>query len=63
MYHLTEYINNYTKTSGHLWQYYGDEPAVTDVGAIVNFHAPDKSASCKFKQKVTGVTGDDNRCY
>ena len=29
MYHLIEYINNYTKTSGHLWQYYGDEPAVT----------------------------------
>ena len=26
MYSLTEYRDNYTKTSGSLWQYYRDEP-------------------------------------
>ena len=25
MYNLTEYSNNYSKTSGSLWQYYRDE--------------------------------------
>ena len=26
MYDLIEYSNNYSKTSGNLWQYYKDEP-------------------------------------
>ena len=26
MYNLTEYSDNYSKTSGSLWQYYKDEP-------------------------------------
>ena len=26
MYNLTEYSNNYSKTSGSLWQYYKDDP-------------------------------------
>ena len=26
MYNLIEYSNNYSKTSGSLWQYYRDEP-------------------------------------
>ena len=26
MYNLLEYSNNYSKTSGNLWQYYRDEP-------------------------------------
>ena len=26
MYHLTEYSDNYSKTSGSLWQYCKDEP-------------------------------------
>ena len=26
MYNLIEYSDNYTKTSGSLWQYYRDEP-------------------------------------
>ena len=26
MYNLIEYSNNYSKTSGNLWQYYKDEP-------------------------------------
>ena len=44
MYNLIEYSDNYLKTSGHLWQYYRDEPFVND--------SPD-SASFKYKQKIT----------
>ena len=54
---LLEYSNNYSKTSGSLWKYYKDEPALTDAGTIDNF--PDNSASFKFKQKITGPTGND----
>ena len=39
MYNLIEYCNNYSKASVSLWQYYTDEPALTDAGAIVNFSA------------------------
>ena len=45
MYNLIEYSNNYSKTSGSLWQYYRDEPALTNAGAITNFSADDNSAS------------------
>ena len=46
---LIEYSNNYSKTSGSLWKYYRDEPALDDVGAFANFLV--NSASFKFKQK------------
>ena len=50
MYNLIEYSDNYSETSGSLWQYYRDEPALTNAGAI-DIHAFDNSASFKFKQK------------
>ena len=59
MYNLIEYSDNYSKTSGILWQYYRDEPALTNAGAITNFHAADKSVSFKFKQKRTVKTAAD----
>ena len=59
MYNLIEYSDDYLETLGSLWEYYRDEPALTDVGIIANFHAADNSASFKFKQKITGVTDDD----
>ena len=37
MYNLIEYSDNYSKTSGSLWQYCKDIPAVDDNNAIVNF--------------------------
>ena len=46
MYNLIEYSDNYSKTSGGLWQYYRDEP--TD-------NLPD-SESSKFKIKITAKT-------
>ena len=37
MYNLMEYSNNYTKTSGSLWQYYRDKNDSTDAGTIKIF--------------------------
>ena len=54
MYNLIEYSDNYSKTSGSLWQYYRDGPALSVAGAITDFSAADNSASFKFKQKITG---------
>ena len=34
MYNLIEYSDNYLKTSGSLWQYYRDNPNLTDAGAL-----------------------------
>ena len=46
MYNLIEYSDNYSKTSGGLWQYYKDEPN----GNLAN------SESFKSKVKITGNT-------
>ena len=59
MYNLIEYSNNYSRTSGSLWQFNRDEPALTDAGAVVNF--PGNTTLFKFKQKITGSTGDDGK--
>ena len=49
MYNLIEYSDNYSKTSGSLWQYYKDDP---------NNNLAD-SKSCKPKVKITGETPND----
>ena len=54
---VIEYGDNYSKTSGSLWQYYRDEPALNDAGAID--HTSGESASFKFIQKITGKTDAD----
>ena len=56
MYNVIENVAKYSKSSGSLWQYYREERAMTDVGAIADFSAADNSASFKFKQKITGAT-------
>ena len=58
IHNLIENSNNYSKTSGSLWQYYRQKPALTDASALDNF--PGISASLKFKQKITGSTGNDD---
>ena len=55
MYNLIEYSNNYSKTSGSLWQYYKDIHA----GKIVDFTTTNTTDSFKFKTKITGQTNDD----
>ena len=49
MYNLTEYSDNYSKTSGSLWQYYKNEP---------NNNIAD-SEPFKSKVKITGKTPAD----
>ena len=59
MYNLIEYSNAYSKTSGSLWEYYGDEPALDNNDNIIDFPADNKnSISFKFKQQITGQTGN-----
>ena len=49
IYNLIEYSDNYSKTSGSLWQYYKDDPNDN----IAN------SESFKSKIKITGKPHDD----
>ena len=54
MCNLIDHIDTYLKTSGSLWQYYRDEPALNDNGNIIDFPTDNNSASLKFKRKITG---------
>ena len=60
MYNLIEYSDNYSKTSGSLWQYCKEIPAVDNNGAIVNFDWANATDSFSFKTKITGQTAADN---
>ena len=59
MYNLIEYSDNYSKTSGSLWQYCKDIPAVNNNNAIINFTNNNLIDSFNFKVKMTGQTGDN----
>ena len=60
MYNLIEYSDNYSKTSGSLWQYCKEIPAVDDNGVIVNFDGANATESFNFKNKITGKTAANN---
>ena len=47
MYNLIEYSTNYSNTSRGLWQYYRDEPALTDIDTLAN--SPGNGALFKSK--------------
>ena len=59
MYGLIEYSDNYSKTSGSLWQYCKEMPAVNNNGDIVIFKGANAADSFNFKAKITGKTNDD----
>ena len=59
MYNLIEYSDNYSKTSGSLWQYCKDIPAVDNNNTIVNFTENNLTGSFNFKAKIIGQAGDD----
>ena len=59
MYNLIEYSDNYSKTSGSLWQYCKETPAVDDNRNIVAFNRANNTDSFNFKDKLTGQTNDD----
>ena len=58
IHNLIENSDNYSEILGSLCQYYRDEPALTDVSALDN--VPNNSALFKYKQKITGSTGNDS---
>ena len=57
MHNLIEYSDNYLKTSGSLWQYCKDIPAINNNGNIVEFNGDYAIDSFNFKAKITGQTG------
>ena len=59
MYNLIEYIDNYAKTTGSLWQYCKDIPARNNNNGITEFTGGNTTDSFSFKAKITGQTGDD----
>ena len=59
MYNVIEYSNNYSNTSGSLWQHCKNIPAANHNGEIVNFAVNNLTDSFNFKVKITGQTGDD----
>ena len=58
MYNLVEYIDNYSDSSGSLWQFKRDE-IEGDVDLTVNAqHIPDNSSSCMYKSSfITNRNG------
>ena len=61
MYNLIEYRDNYSKTSGSLWQYCKDIPAVNGNGDVVDFNGANVTDSFNFKTKITGQTDNNGR--
>ena len=59
MYNLLEYSNNYSKTSGSLWQYCKDIPAVNNNGDVDDFNGADATDSFNSEAKITGRTNND----
>ena len=59
MYNLIEYSDNYTKTTGSLWQYCKDILARNNTNsAIIIFAENNLTDSFNFKVKFTGKTGN-----
>ena len=57
---LIEYSNNYSKTTGRLWEYYRDGPFSDANGNIADFPADiNNSASLKVKTKIVSRAGND----
>ena len=59
MYNSIEYSDNYSRTSGSLWQYCKDIPAVNNNGNIVIFNEANAIDSFNSKAKIIGQTDND----
>ena len=60
MYNLIEYSENYSKTSGSLWQYCKEIPPVNNDGDITDFDGANATDSFNFETKITGQTAANN---
>ena len=59
MCNIIEYSDNYSKTSGRLWQYCKVLPAINNNGVTVDFNGANAASSFNFKTKITGQTNSD----
>ena len=59
IYNLIEYSDNYAKTTGSLWQYCKNIPALNANDEISRFTGGNTTDSFNFKAKIIGQTGDD----
>ena len=60
MNNLTEYSNNYSKTSGSWWQYCKEISAINDNGEIFDFNGANATDSFNLYKKITGQIAADN---
>ena len=56
MYNVIEYSDDYSKTSGSLWQYCKNITAVNNNGSIVEFNVANATYSFNYKAKITVQT-------
>ena len=61
MYNLNEYSDNYSDTSGSLWQFKRDEIEGDDDLTVDANHIPNNSSSFKYKANLIGNTHNNGR--
>ena len=59
VHNLIEHRDNYSKTSGSLWQYCKEMPAVGYNDAIIDFNGANATDSFSFKAKITCQTNNN----
>ena len=57
---LIEYSDNYSKTSGSLWQYCKEIQAVNNDGDIIDFNGVNATDSFNFETKIAGQAAANN---
>ena len=60
MYSLLEYSDNYSKTSGSLYQHFRGEPGFFNIGAIVDVNNKYTTDSFNFFLNITCKAGNDS---
>ena len=58
MYNSIEYSDNFSETSGILFQYCRDVPAVDNDGDVTDFTEANVTDLFNLKEKLTGQTGE-----
>ena len=61
MYNLIEYSDNYSKSSGSLWQYCKEIPAIDNNGDIADFNGANATDSFNFKKIITGQINENGK--
>ena len=60
MYNLIEYNNNYSKTSGTLFQYWRNVPGGNNNGVVTHFIDAHVTDSFNLKEKLTDQIGNND---